>query len=1237
MTNHSTKRSSRSFKISRDHSTPWSSRRHHHSITSLDPQTSTRPHHSTWKSSNTITPLDDKLQSLLHSALNQTLEHKEEKKTPAIDSTSHSTTWVDDFLSCYSTSYSTTYYGGHFATFKTVSKILQAGFWWPIMFKDAQEFVSKCDSCQRKGNISRRNEMPQSPILEVEIFDVWGIDFMGPFPSSYGDKYILVAVDYVSKWVEAIASPTNDAKVVLKLFKTIIFPRFGVPRVVISDGRKHFINKVFENLLKKHGVKHKVATPYHLQTSGQVEISNREIKTVLEKTVGITRKDWSAKLDDALWAYRITFKTPIGTTPFNLLYRKSCHLPVELEYKAMWAVKVLNFDIKTAEEKRLIQLSDLDEIRLEAYENSKIYKERTKLFHDNKIITKDFQVGDQVLLFNSRLKLFPRKLKSRRSGPFCITEVCPYGAVTLASKSGDFTINGQRLKKYLADQILPESTECGPRAEDKLERESETQPQPLFLKLHSTSPNPLDLPLFISPLTLQSLYTTNRRSKSYSIQTISLDLVESLDLYAAVTSSFPPSPDKTTSLDSFDILDQFIHINRQELLDLPNATAIEYSSSFTVKISGIMSNYSGSSSLDPDYNMDETESSSSRPEREQIEYESFRRKAEIAELPNFCTSPTSVPLNASRSKSNQIRSPVIRYFQRSIANVLYFREIIGTVTNSEMEMIAMALKGTLRQTKNGMSLQGEINDTPFSVLLLVHLCGYKSWAVSNNRKRARGALCIGGVVTSILIACRVPIISAGLEPRAMDIEHLRHCEFLEFAMVDDFHRFRFEHSTYRRANILLPSPEVTRIIEGDNIDFRPEVGRLNYENAPPLDEDDLLEEAASDGMDEDRAVEFDTSMYHFGEHVPPARQSKSLTEAHKNNSKLQKWCKKQDKLIAKCFKLLTDKLSCSSSTTAIPKVQPPLEMPSRGFNAPAHRPELSEQRVPHVQARHSSFESREHKRRRKATLTRSSSRSRLIHSRRSLDRSAGRSRRREVEYPQSGAGRQRADEVEYPPVGADTEQGGSSMAWEQSQAAIDEQLRDLELLTSYLEEADLITTNHSTKRSSRSFRISRDHSTPRSSRGHHHFTSPLDHEVECPHLHHQTITRSLQSTMRSSVFTSIIRPPLDLFTQPGSRVSSNTTRSHHSTPRSSAFTFTARPLLDLVTQPRGRISPSQHLTTYSMTSFRAFFIPHSTRHSSTRKKRRLQLFTRPLTRPPGSSTVLNPSKYFVVLSIRVLG
>nr|GEX02783.1 reverse transcriptase domain-containing protein [Tanacetum cinerariifolium] len=284
---------------------------------------------------------------------------------------------------------------------KTISKLAHHD-------QNAFELVENRDSCQRQGKFSQRGEMPQNAIQVCEIFDVWGIDFMGPFPNSKGNKYILVADDYLSKWVEAKALPTNDARVVVKFLKSL-FSWFGTPKAIISDSGTSFCNDQFTKVMSKYGVTDRLSTAYHPQTSGQVEVTNRGLKRILERTVSENRALWTDKLDDDLWAFRIAFETLIGCTPYRLVYGKSCHLPLELEHKAYWALKHANFDLKT---------------------------ERTKKLHDSKIKNRIFNVADQVLLFNSRLKIFSGKLKTRWSGPFTITEVYPYGIAKLSHADG---------------------------------------------------------------------------------------------------------------------------------------------------------------------------------------------------------------------------------------------------------------------------------------------------------------------------------------------------------------------------------------------------------------------------------------------------------------------------------------------------------------------------------------------------------------------------------------------------------------------------------------------------------------------------------------------------------------------------------------------------------------------------------------------------------------------------------
>nr|GEZ31956.1 reverse transcriptase domain-containing protein [Tanacetum cinerariifolium]GEZ48119.1 reverse transcriptase domain-containing protein [Tanacetum cinerariifolium] len=278
--------------------------------------------------------------------------------------------------------------GGHNGPNYTAKKVFDSGFYWPTIYRDAHDLVKSCDACQRQGKISQRDEMPQNS--KFAKFSTFGAS------TSWGRSRLHEGTNTYS-WL------------------------FGTPRAIISDHGTYFCNDQFAKVMLKYGVTHRLATAYHPHTSGPVEVSNRGLKRILERTVGENRASWSDKLDDALWAFRTAYKTPIGCTPYKIVYGKVCHLPIELEHKAYLALKHASFDLQTAGDHRKVQLNELNELRDQAYENSFIYKEKTKRLHDSKIKDRVFIISDRVLLFNSRLKIFSGKLKTRCSGPFTIT------------------------------------------------------------------------------------------------------------------------------------------------------------------------------------------------------------------------------------------------------------------------------------------------------------------------------------------------------------------------------------------------------------------------------------------------------------------------------------------------------------------------------------------------------------------------------------------------------------------------------------------------------------------------------------------------------------------------------------------------------------------------------------------------------------------------------------------------
>ncbi|MCO5580816.1 hypothetical protein L7F22_034688 [Adiantum nelumboides] len=361
--------------------------------------------------------------------------------------------------------------GGHFSAEKMAKSILYAGIWWPTLFMDAEEFVKRCDDCQRTKTLRGRDDMPLRSMMRAIAFAKWGIDFVGPIaPLAYKShaQYIIVAIDYLTKWVEAKATTKNDAKTTAQFLYENIFTRYGLPIEIVSDRGTHFINEVTEQLLDEFMVIHCKSAPYHPQANGQAESTNKILVTVLTKIVSESRTDWDQKLHLALWAYRVAYKTSIGMTPFDMVYGIQAILSLEFLIPTLRVAKELEWTGHELSE-QLEVLEKLDETRLRAVASIYAQKRNMKSFFDQHVINKEFATGDYVLMYT--LKQHSKKLQKRGNGPYVIHDISPSGAIKLATLEGEEMpnwISGCRLKKY----HLPLTTEMLAKIHSAKERKN---------------------------------------------------------------------------------------------------------------------------------------------------------------------------------------------------------------------------------------------------------------------------------------------------------------------------------------------------------------------------------------------------------------------------------------------------------------------------------------------------------------------------------------------------------------------------------------------------------------------------------------------------------------------------------------------------------------------------------------------------------------------------------------------
>lgn len=327
----------------------------------------------------------------------------------------------------------------HFASQTTFEKMKER-YYWPKMYDDIKTYVESCDQCQRRGKPCNKNEL--HPIEIIKPFYQIGIDIVGPLPQTdRSNKYIVVAMDYFTKWPEAKALKEANAKEVAMFIYEDIICRHGCPKKILSDRGTHFNNQVIEKLVEKFQIKHKFSTPYHPKTNGLVERFN---KTLCEALAKLTEEDknWDLHIGSVLFAYRNKRHSSVKIDPFYLIYGRTARLPMDNDEKEM-----------TMKERLSYLLEELPQIRREAKRQNDKSQEKQKEYHDKKIKKREkFEIGDKVLYYNAaKEKQWSGKLEDKWKGPYYIQQELLNGSYKLKETDGRILktpVNGELLKKY---------------------------------------------------------------------------------------------------------------------------------------------------------------------------------------------------------------------------------------------------------------------------------------------------------------------------------------------------------------------------------------------------------------------------------------------------------------------------------------------------------------------------------------------------------------------------------------------------------------------------------------------------------------------------------------------------------------------------------------------------------------------------------------------------------------------